>query len=336
MKLLNHFASALRALQWRSILLTVLLLTLINYIFLDDTLRTVYSTRLDKHRLTKLRTPTTIAPFEDGDVAESVALCIAVKDQYEDMTEFLVHHYHHLNVRRFYIMDDGSSPPLATRDYSQFIDPRAITHRYYLRELHEPYQQLQMYRECVQLFGHKHKWIGFLDADEFLEVKFPETLQEVLGAYDDDDTVGAFGVNWIMHNSAGLLTRPASARQAFTSCIADPSPDHPIDVGIDNEHTKVFVKPTAFKHPGNPHMMLLHDGYRTVGEKNDTLDRMAWRVPITRDRIALHHYAVKSRGEYEAKIARSNGMGAAKDWGFWDHIEEMERYECKEMSAYNP
>jgi len=64
-----------------------------------------------------LPTPSAIAPFDSGDTAESVALCLAVKDQYADLTEWFMHHHHHLGIRRFYTMDDGSSPPLATRDF---------------------------------------------------------------------------------------------------------------------------------------------------------------------------------------------------------------------------
>jgi hypothetical protein len=285
---------------------------------------------------THLPTPSAVAPFDSGDTTESVALCLAIKDQYADLTEWLTHHYHHLGIRRFYIMDDGSSPPLATRNLSAFLDPRAVTHRYYHPATRVPQMQLALYTECVQLFGARHKWIGFLDADEFLQVRGNETLQRVLGAHDADDEVGAFAVNWVIHSSAGLLQRPDSARKGFVRCIADPDPDHSPEVGVDNEHVKVFVKPAMFVEPINPHMMRLKDGARTVGEKGDTVDRYAWRVPVTRDRVSLHHYATKSKEEYQQKIDRSNGMGTAKGWDWWNWIEGLPSSECKEMTVYDP
>lgn len=52
-----------------------------------------------------------IAKWEAGDTAEEIAFCLTIKDEYHDLTEWLVHHYNHHNIRRFYIMDDGSSPP---------------------------------------------------------------------------------------------------------------------------------------------------------------------------------------------------------------------------------
>jgi len=34
-----------------------------------------------------------------------VAVCASIKNQAKDMTEWLVHHYHHHGIRRFYIME---------------------------------------------------------------------------------------------------------------------------------------------------------------------------------------------------------------------------------------
>ena len=75
-------------------------------------------------------TPSSIAPYEAGDTNEDVAICLAIKDEYHMLTEWLVHHYNHHGIRRFYIMDDGSDPPISSYDYQNFVDPRAITHRY--------------------------------------------------------------------------------------------------------------------------------------------------------------------------------------------------------------
>lgn len=107
-------------------------------------------------------------------------------------------------------------------------------------------------------------------------------------------------------------------------------------MGVDNEHVKVFVKPGKFKEPMNLHMMRLTEGARTVGEKGDTVDRFAWRVPVTRDRVSFHYYATKSKEGYQQKIDRSNGMGMAKGWDWWDWIAGLPSSECKKMTAYDP
>jgi hypothetical protein len=61
------------------------------------------------------------------------------------------------------------------------------------------------------------------------------------------------------------------------------------------------------------------------------------RNPITRDRIALHHYAVKSREEYEEKMHRGNGEDVPKGELFWVMVEEVAPHvDCPEMAKYDP
>lgn len=358
-------------LRWRSLALAILVLTLVHFIFIDDTLQNAYATHITKPDSGSpspsnendkapaapnseqtdssdssfspsttasviLPSPTSIPSFDSGDKDEYLAICLTIKDQYADLAEWLTHHYHHLGIRRFYIMDDGTTPALATRNYSTFIDPKALTHRYVHPVLHQRYQQLASYDDCLHLYGHKHKWMAFIDADEFLWVYGNNTLRSLLSQYDDDDSVGAFAVNWQIHTSGGLLTRPPSARKGFTRCIEDQDPDHPPNVGTENEHIKVIAKPSRSVGPGGPHKFVLKDGARTVGEDGDTVDRVAWRVPITREKIALHHYATRSKKEYEEKINRGNGMGDPKGWNWWKHVEKIPTWECTELAALEP
>ena len=39
---------------------------------------------------------------------------------------------------------------------------------------------MKIYSQCISEFGSKHKWLGFIDTDEFLEVKSPHTLHSML------------------------------------------------------------------------------------------------------------------------------------------------------------
>jgi hypothetical protein len=149
---------------------------------------------------------------------EYAAICMAVKDQHLDLPEFLIHHYHHLGIRRFYIMDDGSDPPLSTfKDYG--IPREHLTFHYWNRTTdHVPDMQDHIYDACMTLYRDKHVWMAFIDADEMLEMTGEETLTEMLKRLEKDRSVGALGVSWKTHSSNRLLTRPASMRKAFTDC----------------------------------------------------------------------------------------------------------------------
>jgi hypothetical protein len=55
--------------------------------------------------------------------------------------------------------------------------------------------QIMFYKWCLQRYQEQHKWIAFIDADEYFETTGNETLREVLESFDDDERIGAVGVN---------------------------------------------------------------------------------------------------------------------------------------------
>ncbi|KAJ3167183.1 hypothetical protein HDU88_002520 [Geranomyces variabilis] len=269
-------------------------------------------------------TPTPLQPE-----SEYVAICLSVKGQNRDLPEWLTHHYHHIGIRRFYIMDDGTVPPLSATP-SWGIPSDAITFVYYTNETRRSwFQQLNAYNDCQKNYGHLHTWIAYIDADEYFEMtSSKETFTDFLKSFEPNESVGAVGINWQMHNSNGLLKRPASARKAFTSCIPD-------DPTLDNRHIKSIVKTKYYSNAENPHFIQLVPGKIAVGENNDRVP-WAFRTPITRDRVSLHHYAVNSREQYEEKIQRGNGMGQPKNNEFWEHVEGLLGHKCDSMAQYNP
>ncbi|KAK0112895.1 hypothetical protein ONS95_014614 [Cadophora gregata] len=273
-------------------------------------------------------------PYDSIPIAEPIAVCMSVKDQAVDMIEFLVHHYHNMGIRRFYIMDDGSDPPLSSFQYPG-IPRTALTFTYQERESRDGYMQLTFYTWCIERYRERHTWMAFLDGDEFLETPGPETLGEILKTFEEDDSVGALGINWRMHSSSGLIARPESVRKAFTTCIYDDL-EHNGDSSA-NSHIKSIVKMSHAGPPMNPHKFETSPGSHTVGENGDVIESDAWRRPITRTRIGLHHYAVKSRQEFEAKMERGNGMTDPKGESFWNEIENGNPHvNCSEMAAYEP
>ncbi|TVY43028.1 Glycosyltransferase family 92 protein [Lachnellula subtilissima] len=270
--------------------------------------------------------------------ADYVAFCVAVKNQAIDLPEFFIHHYHHIGIQRFYIMDDRSEKPLSTA-----LEDYGIPEQYITFESQAPYdrtgnqtEQISIYKRCHQLHGSKHTWMAFIDIDEFIEMTAGnETLQDLLHEFEKHEDIGALAVNWRMHTSSGLETRPESNRKAFVDCIWDDS-EH---VGRDshNKHVKSIVRMSKAVNPTGPHSWYLSDGAKTVGEHMDPVTTVAYRCPITRNRIALHHYAGKSRQEYEEKMLRGNAMDDPKTEDFWNSLEHVvPQVPCPEMAKYDP
>ena len=273
--------------------------------------------------------------YAEPDAQEYVAICLAVKNEPIDLRESLIHHYHHLGVRRFYIMDDGSSPPLSSYDYG--VPRQIITHHYFPAGGNRSRVQNHLYNACTQLHGSKHTWIAYIDADEFFEMTGDVTFVGLLKELGEDPAVGALAVNWKTHSSSNLIARPSSSRHAFVTCITD-GPDiygHP----SPNTLVKSIVKTANYISPNSPHDFLTADGTWTYGEWGRQRPAIPeWRQdPVSRDRIALHHYVLKSREQFEEKIARGNAMDHPKSWLDWKYIEEkIQHVSCQEMTIYKP
>ncbi|KAF8859396.1 hypothetical protein BDZ45DRAFT_589913 [Acephala macrosclerotiorum] len=268
-------------------------------------------------------------PYDAVPSEEYVAVCMSIKDQSRDMNEFFTHHYYHHNIRRFYIMDDGSDPPLSSFEYPG-VPRSALTFTYEDRKTRVQHMQMMFYSWCMERYADKHKWIAFLDGDEYIETPGSETFQEVLESFEHNDTVGALGINWKVHTSSGVKTRPPSARKAFDVCAFDGK-------GSINTHIKVVVKTSLAAGPLNPHKFRLKNGAETVGENGDIINTVAFREPITRARVGLHHYAIKSLEEFEEKLHRGNGMTDPQSRGVWEKVEyEMDKVNCTEIVNYDP
>ncbi|OBT42266.1 hypothetical protein VE00_07720 [Pseudogymnoascus sp. WSF 3629] len=131
--------------RWRILILTLVTLTVVNFVFFDNALRNAHSTQLFQQSITN---PQTRIELVDWEVVtdplmlldEYLAICAAVKDQYADLTEWLALQYHHHNIWPF----PGHHP------------------RYYHPTMHSCYMQVSIQNGCLKLFGHKHKWIAFM------------------------------------------------------------------------------------------------------------------------------------------------------------------------------
>ncbi len=278
-------------------------------------------------------TKTPYPPLPPGDDEEYMSICIAVKNQHLDLLEWFPHYYYHHGIRRFYVMDDGSQPPISILpDYG--IPRSAITFTYIPRtpieERPEPMHHHIYGNMCIKDYGKRHTWMAFLDADEFLEMRNGQTLMQWLHDWEHNDTVGAVAAQWLTHNSAGFRTRPeGGARKNFDRCVVN-------DPNGENKHVKMFVRTELFQQVNNVHHIGTKDGYMEVGEHGDPTG--PWRNPITYDKWALHHYGVKSRQEFIEKQDRGNANALAKPIpeALWEGVEGMDEVECKELTNYYP
>ena len=108
---------------------------------------------------------------------QSLAFCVLAKDE-KDLYEWIDYH-RQLGVSKFYVMDEYSDPSLDLL-ISEFIDSGLVEYKKisffwstFLHNLgyHTKNHLRSAFDECLHLHGHKHQWLGFLDADEFVMLK---------------------------------------------------------------------------------------------------------------------------------------------------------------------
>lgn len=139
----------------------------------------------------------TLPTDEHADI--SIAFCSSVRDQSQDMPEWFIHHYHNIGIKAFYIMDDGSHPPLSDFDVDEYygIPSTAITFSYFdeaERARHGLAMQEFLNDQCNRRWGSQHDWIAYVDVDEFVGLPSGnETLQDIMRPFTGDLSVGAVG-----------------------------------------------------------------------------------------------------------------------------------------------
>lgn len=331
----------LRSIRWRYIVLLLALLLIIHVAFDFDSYKSYdYTTIISNIGPSKLNAAGPKNPYCNDGKEEYLAMVVQTRDQGLDLPEFMVHHYHHMNVSRFYILDDRSDPPLDRFEYPG-IPASAITFVQFSQQdadaVKPGYLQHKVYDEAMRFFRSRHTWVAFMDPDEFFEIKTDETLEGILRNLDKSDHIGALVANWRGHTSNGHLKRVPNVRQSYTQCM-DADLDKTRQGGdFQERHVKSIVKTKFFQSTNSPHMFDLHSGAVSVGEDEKEFGPgLGWRFPVTYERLAVHHYSTKSREEYSEKMTRWKEFPHGADWSRWDKVHEGNLVECKEMTRYHP
>lgn len=109
------------------------------------------------------------------------ALCACVRDQRRDLRYWIEYHAW-LGVDKFYVFDHNSTRPLASglSDYlaTGLVELQAFKGRPRRLPSFLDTNQWRAYQACIEQHRGRHRWIGFLDVDEFIVF---DTTRRVFG-----------------------------------------------------------------------------------------------------------------------------------------------------------
>ncbi|PSC70849.1 hypothetical protein C2E20_5610 [Micractinium conductrix] len=253
--------------------------------------------------------------------AQGVAMCLVVKDQREDLAEWVEYHLG-LGVAHIYVYDTGSEPPLRdvlqpwteTSQLTYFYitdfkaaaaDLTATTGHHY-RNL--KYKQWIVYSMCLRDYGARHQWLAFIDSDEFLVIT--DGTPDLPTLLRDYERYGGLAANWRILGSSGHQAHQDSTLLAYTACYPPRQREQLLTKSVVN--TAWAVQPAA------PHNAYYVGGCHAVLSDGSRVDKPSSKH-IVHDRLSVYHYITKSLQDFEAKMVRGGGLGVIhRNMGFWD------------------
>ena len=215
-----------------------------------------------------------------------LGLCAIVKDEDPFLEEWICHHVL-LGVEAFIIYDNGSAYPVRER-LRPFLRGSFLT----VVNIRGKGRQMIAYNHCLRTFGHKFRWLGFLDLDEYAVPKSTNDLRVLLQDYED---AAALGLHWQWFGTNGHKARPKGTQlENYILALAD---EH------WRRHIKSFVWPQGIAGMWSPHFAVPFQGGHTVNERHEPVTG-AISDSFSAELGQINHYYYRSWQDYYEKMLR--------------------------------
>lgn len=219
---------------------------------------------------------------------QGLALCLRFRDEARFLGEWLEYHAA-AGIDHFFLYNNFS-----TDNYPSVIQPWLDAGRVTLVDWPRVPASPWAEEDCVRRALGRFRWLGFLDADEFVVIRDGRSIGEFL---DGVPNAPGVGLQWRMFGSSMHRKRPdAPVILAYQQCAARP-----------NMHIKTFVRPERAAQCRNSHSWFYCPLGAAVGEHGNRLYGSINLHP-TADIAWINHYYCKSGEDYLEKAARQSTL----------------------------
>ncbi len=249
-----------------------------------------------------------------------LSLVVIVKDESDYIIEWLEYH-RMVGVSHFYIYDNDSKDNIQ-RKLRWYIDNNVVTYINWPGES----QQIPAYNDALRNYKFATKYMGFIDADEFLVPVLNKTLPEIIDdIFRENVRAGGIGVNWRVYGSSFYEVRTEGlVIERFKYRAKD------FDRNGFNYYIKTICNPRlALEFRNNSHNVVYLENYYCISE-NGSVIPWAFFYDGMCSKLRLNHYSIKSKEEYFQRMKKGK---ADQIIAFTD--EEIERRYNKELVALN-
>ncbi len=217
-----------------------------------------------------------------------LSLCAIVKNEGLYLHEWVRHHLL-VGVEHFHVYDNESAVP-ARKILREFVDSGQAT----VIDFPGQARQLAAYHHCLETYGPRSSWLGFIDCDEFL---FPRQHADFREFLIDFDAFAGVAVNCVIFGSSGHLTRPKGLQ---TQCYQE---RFPLEHG-ENCLIKSLVQPKRTAAPAGVHHFHYTAGNYCVNERQEPV--FGPFSPVAADLARINHYFYRSQQDFCEKLERGH------------------------------
>ena len=132
-----------------------------------------------------------------------LAMCLIIKDEHENIVEWIEYHKR-MGVTKIYMFDHNSTYPMLNY-ISNYVVSDLVDYVYLDFHHFKKHPQIEIYNQCLKKYGHMHKFIAFIDSDEYIVVPDKRPIPAVLTAYEQ---YGGVVLNWMGFGSSGHVNKP--------------------------------------------------------------------------------------------------------------------------------
>lgn len=266
----------------------------------------------------------------------TVALVAIAKNEGRFLTEWLAYHLR-LGFDRIFVYDNESND-----DSARILD--SLAEEYPVKRipwLSEPKKspQIAAYNHALANHLSGYDWVAFVDCDEFIVLHEDADMAEFLERFGDD--VGAVALNWITFGSDGQKTCDYElVTQTFRS--------GPHDKFGNNHHIKTIARVGCIESMAIHHAELKTGRWVHASGAPLTMSKTKGIADLIDHRIAhLNHYQIKSREDFDQKIARGRAGASSDDpnrvrpnaetlWKAIDRSEQVYNHIDERMPLFLP
>ncbi len=226
---------------------------------------------------------------------EGLAFILIAKNEAPYIEEWINFH-HKQGVSHFIIFDNDS-----TDNFHEVLKPYIASGLVTYRLLSGRARQYDAYNIALNDYGRKFKYMGFIDADEFVFVRNNTYGGHDLFGFIDGfmkayPNAGGIGINWCIFGSNGHIAKPEGGVLENYTMRAE-------DSFYTNRTIKTICDPTKVFALLSSHCPICRRGFQVLDENGETIEGSSSQA-VHFSKIRINHYFTKSLEDYQVKIAR--------------------------------